>query len=109
MCYKPELASARLLFRVGQRVFFVEGDADELAVRVDGGVAVVFYVARCGGVDRVVAPAEGILAGVPDGSSLFEDNVARNDELVCKKGAWTVSYYLLPVASLPIRKQNADY
>lgn len=79
---EAELASARLLFRVREGVFLVEGDADELAVRVDGRVAVVFHVASCCGVDCVVAPAEGILAGVPDGAALFEDDVSRDDELV---------------------------
>lgn len=52
---------------------------------MDGRVTVVLYVACCCSVDCVVAPSQGILAGVPDGATLFEDDVARDDELVYMK------------------------
>lgn len=85
MCNKPELAPARFLLRVRQLVLLVEGDANELAIGVYGRVAVVLYVARGGGVNGVVAPAEGIFACVPDGAALLKNDVAGDDELVCWK------------------------
>jgi hypothetical protein len=46
-------------------------------------VFVVFYVARLGCVDSMVAAHSTIITGKPVGSSLAEDDVARDDILFC--------------------------
>ena len=51
-----------------------------------GRVAVVLDVARRRRVDGVVAAHVAVLAGPPVCSALFVDDVAGNDELVCRGG-----------------------
>lgn len=59
------------------------GDADVLAFRVLLWVFVVLYVARFGGVNRMVAAHGAVVAGEPVGASLAEDYVSRDNILFC--------------------------
>lgn len=78
-----EAALALSVLRVRQRVSLVEDNANVFAVRVQRRVAVVLDVARGHGVDGVVAAHDAVLARPPVRASLFVDDVARDDILVC--------------------------
>lgn len=69
---------------VGQGIGLVEDDTDVLAVRMSDGIAVVLDVAGRHGVDRVVTAHNAVLAGPPVGASLLVEDVAGDDELVCR-------------------------
>jgi hypothetical protein len=56
---------------------------DVLAFRMLQRVFVVFYVARLGGVDGVVAAHGAVVAWEPFGAALAEDDVARDNVLFC--------------------------
>ena len=60
----------------------VEYDADVPLLGVDAGIAVVFDVAGFEGENGVVTAQTDVLAGMPEGASLAEDYVARDDVFI---------------------------
>jgi hypothetical protein len=78
-----QAAAPLRVLRIGERVILVEDDTDILAVRVTGGIPVVFNITRRGGVDGKVAAHDAVFTGPPEGAVLLVDDVSGDDELVC--------------------------